>query len=88
MQAREDKGKREMHYGLRQAQSKGPYTKCNDRWDPEPCAMAMVYCLLECLGCDALAAVCYFLYRGSCVHVRVLCTVLMSCRHSSGGFWD
>ena len=26
--------------------------------------MAIVYCLLECLSCDAQAAVCYFLYRG------------------------
>ena len=31
---------------------------CKDRWDPEPCAI--IVCL-ECLGCDALAAVCYFL---------------------------
>ena len=37
---------------------------CKDRWDPEPCAMAIVYCLFSMLGCDALAAVCYFLYRG------------------------
>ena len=33
---------------------------CKDRGDPEPCATAIVCCF----GCDALAVVCYFLYRG------------------------